>query len=144
MSALYFYNRPQDIGLQKARSTIHERNHLRLWLTPYLYNGETVWIGAISRDIGSYFTWKTTWKTAHAIDPDIDESRDYLAQDLIYSQSVKEFGWVVGSITPTDKENPHINFMEQPWWSDGRRAIFVMGEEYSSIYDLEKFECSSE
>jgi len=144
MSALYFYNRPQDIGLQKARSTIHERNHLRLWLTPYLYNGKTVWIGAISRDIGSYFTWKTTWKTAHAIDPDIDESRNYLIQDLIYSQSVKEFGWVEGGITPADKENPHINFMEQPWWTDGRRAVFIMDEEYTSIYELDAFTCEAE
>jgi len=143
MSALYFYNRPQDIGLQKARSTIHERNHLRLWLTPYLYKGNTVWIGAVSRDIGSYFTWKTTWKTAHAIDPDIDESRNFLIQDLLYSQSLKEFGFVEGGINPATKNNPHINFMEQPWWTDGRRAVLIIGEEYTSLYDLEQFSCDS-
>ncbi|MGD9077515.1 MAG: LssY C-terminal domain-containing protein, partial [Desulfobacteraceae bacterium] len=34
VSPLYVYGRPQDIALQKARETIHERNHLRLYLTP--------------------------------------------------------------------------------------------------------------
>lgn len=33
MSALYVFGRPQDVGLQRARdTTIHERNHLRLWI----------------------------------------------------------------------------------------------------------------
>jgi hypothetical protein len=34
MSALYLYGRAQDAGFQKARDTIHERNHLRLWFSP--------------------------------------------------------------------------------------------------------------
>ena len=34
VSPLYVYGRPQDIALQKARSNIHQRNHLRLWLSP--------------------------------------------------------------------------------------------------------------
>lgn len=141
MSALYFYKRPQDIGLQKARSTIHERNHLRLWLTPYIYRGKAVWIGAVSRDIGSYFTWKTQWKTAHAIDPDIDEARNYLIQDMIFSQSLKEVGMIEGSIQPSTREHPHTNFMGQPWWTNGGRAIFIIDEEVTSIDDLEEFDC---
>jgi hypothetical protein len=34
MSALYLFGRAQDVGLQKARDTIHQRNHLRLWMSP--------------------------------------------------------------------------------------------------------------
>jgi hypothetical protein len=34
VSALYLYDRPQDVALQKARNTVDERNHLRLWLSP--------------------------------------------------------------------------------------------------------------
>ena len=144
MSSLFFYNRSQDIGLQKARSTIHERNHLRLWLTPYIYQGKTVWIGAISRDIGSYFTWKTKWKTAHAIDPDIDEARQYLIQDIIYSQSLKQVGVIKGSIAYATQDNPHFNFMEQPWWTDGSRVILILDKEVTSINDLEEFDCNTE
>ena len=144
MSSLFFYNRHQDIGLQQARSTIHERNHLRLWLTPYIHKGKTVWIGAISRDIGSYFTWKTKWKTAHAIDPDIDEARNYLIQELVYSQSLKQIGFIDGSLTAATRDDPHFNFMEQPWWTDGGRAIFIFDKKVTSIDDLEDFDCNSE
>ena len=143
MSSLFFYNRPQDIGLQKARSTIHERNHLRLWLTPYTYNDKTVWVGAVSRDIGSYFTWKTTWKTAHAIDPDIDEARNYLMQDMLYSQSIKQVGMIERNLTPATRDDPHFNFMEQPWWTDGGRGVLIFDEEVTSMEDLEDFDCNS-
>ncbi|MCZ6806552.1 MAG: LssY C-terminal domain-containing protein, partial [Deltaproteobacteria bacterium] len=49
MSALYVDGRPQDAGFQKARDTIHERNHLRLWLSPMRFRGKEVWVGTITR-----------------------------------------------------------------------------------------------
>lgn len=138
MSSLYFYKRHQDIGLQKARSTIHERNHLRLWLSPMKYRGKDIWIGAISRDIGSYFTWRTWWGTAHAIDPDIDEAREYLMQDLVFSQAVSKVGYVDGVGIGT-QDNPHRNFMNQPYWTDGKRAVFLFGSEPTSLAEIEFF-----
>ena len=86
VSALYVYGRPQDIALQRARTSIHERNHLRLWMTPLRLDGLPVWIGQISRDIGVRFTRRTI--TTHKIDPDVDETRDFLLEDLAYAQSV--------------------------------------------------------
>ena len=59
ISPLYVYGRSQDIAFQRARTTIHERNHLRLWLTQMRFEGKPVWIGQISRDIGVRFTSKT-------------------------------------------------------------------------------------
>src|SRR5262245_53542866 len=69
MSSLYVFGRSQDAGFQKARGSIHQRNHLRIWLTPLRYQGADVWIGAISRDIGVYFTTRAWSLTTHAIDP---------------------------------------------------------------------------
>jgi hypothetical protein len=136
MSSLFYFQRGQDIGLQKARSTIHERNHLRLWLTPYIFKGKNVWIGAISRDTGSYITTKTPWFTAHAIDPDLDEARSYLVQDLLFSQGVREFGYVLYT-EPSTRQEPRWNFMEQPWWSDGRRAVFIFDSEPTALTELQ-------
>jgi LssY C-terminus len=53
ISPLYVFGRPQDIGAQKARRSIHERNHARFWLSPIRFRGQEVWIGQISRDVGS-------------------------------------------------------------------------------------------
>ena len=35
VSPLYVFGRREDVALQKARSTINERIHARLWLAPY-------------------------------------------------------------------------------------------------------------
>ena len=35
-------------GFQKARDTIHERNHLRLGMGPMTFRGQYVWIGTIT------------------------------------------------------------------------------------------------
>jgi len=48
VSALYMYGRPQDFALQRARGTINERLHLRLWWTPCVWEEKTVWVGQVS------------------------------------------------------------------------------------------------
>ena len=55
VSPLYLFGRSQDFALQKARHTVNERNHLRLWLAPVTLDGQNVWVGQISRDIGVKF-----------------------------------------------------------------------------------------
>ena len=82
VSPLYLYGRPQDLALQRARDNIHQRNHLRLWLSPMRYRGKPVWVGQISRDIGSRLTIHSPYLTTHKIDPDVDEARSALTEDL--------------------------------------------------------------
>ncbi|MEJ2284691.1 MAG: LssY C-terminal domain-containing protein [Desulfobacterales bacterium] len=138
MSALYLYGRPQDIGLQKARQTVDERNHLRLWLSPMRYKGMPVYVGQISRDIGVKLSTKSPTLTTHEIDPDVDEARDYLTQDLLESQKVAKIGYLagVGEATP---DNPRYNLTDSPYWTDGLRVVFVIGEEPTALNELEFF-----
>ena len=57
VSGLYLFGRPQDFALQRVRGSINERLHLRLWATPLRLDGQMVWVGQVSRDIGVRFTW---------------------------------------------------------------------------------------
>ena len=86
VSPLYLFGRSQDLALQRIRSSIDERLHLRLWSTPLRFRDAPVWIGQVSRDIGVRFTTKTWNLSTHAIDPDVDESRDYVVEDLLAAQ----------------------------------------------------------
>ena len=95
VSPLYLYERPQDIALQKARDNVHQRNHLRLWRSPMQYHGKPVWIGQISRDIGTRLTIHSPYLTTHKIDPGVDEALLALIQDLIYSRLLSRIGFVV-------------------------------------------------
>lgn len=132
ISPLYVWDRPQDIALQKARATVDERNHLRLWLAPVTCNGENVWFGQISRDIGVRFTTKSPTISTHKIDPDVDETRGCLIQELVYAQGVAAFAFVNG-VGAAPIGAPRGNLTGDPYFTDGLRAVLFMTEDRISI-----------
>jgi LssY C-terminus len=135
-SALYLYDRPQDIAAQKTRGSIHERNHARFWLSPIRFRGKEVYVGQISRDIGVKFTLKSPTISTHVIDPDIDESRRYLVEDLLYSQALHRIGFVKG-VGASSKAEPQLNLMGDPYYTDGLRAVMFFEPRPNSLSQLE-------
>jgi hypothetical protein len=125
VSSLYAYGRHQDLARQKPRHTIHERNHLRLWYSPLRFEGKPVFVGQISRDIGVRFTTKTWPPVTHKIDPDIDDARHALVEDLLFSQALAKVGWVhgVGRATPS---RPRENLTGDPYYTDGLRTVLFI------------------
>jgi hypothetical protein len=134
VSSLYTFGRPQDVAFQMARSSIHERNHLRLWMSRATYQGLPVWIGQISRDIGVRFTPKTI--TTHKIDPNVDETREYLLENLAYAQSLKAFGYV-GGVGEVAMDQPRGNLTGDPWFTDGYRLVLWVSSQPVPISDLQ-------
>ena len=134
ISALYLFGRPQDVAFQKARENIHERNHLRLWMSRARYEGVPVFIGQISRDIGVRFTPKTI--TTHKIDPNVDETREFLLENLAYSQSLKKFAYV-GGVGEVPMDQPRANLTGDPWFTDGYRIVLWVSSEPVSIDDVD-------
>jgi len=139
VSALYVFGRPQDAAMQRARGSIHERNHLRVWMTPLLYEGLPVWIGQISRDIGVRFTRKTI--TTHKIDPDVDETREFLLEDMAFTQGLKAFGYV-GGVGAADYDNPRGNLTGDPYFTDGQRVIMWLSSEPVALDELRLIDLS--
>jgi len=134
VSALYVFGRAQDMALQKARGTIHERNHLRLWHTPVRYEGKSVWIGQISRDIGVRFTAKTI--VTHKIDPDVDETRAFLLENLAYAETLARIGFVAG-VGPVAIDAQRSNLTGDPYFTDGYRAVLWVSSQPVDITDIE-------
>ena len=134
VSDLYMFGRPQDLALQKARDNIHQRNHLRLWLSPMRYHGKQVWVGQISRDIGSRLTIHSPTLTTHKIDPDVDEARSALAQDMAYSQNLAKIGYVKG-VGAAPKSAPRGNLTTDPYYTDGLRVVLVFDRQPTSLAD---------
>jgi hypothetical protein len=134
VSALYAFGRSQDVAFQKARGSINERNHLRLWLAPMRYQGKPVWIGQISRDIGVRFRAKTI--TTHKIDPNVDETREFLLENLAYSQSLKQIGYV-GGVGPAPIGEPRKNLGGDAYFTDGYRVVLSLSSQPVAIDDIE-------
>ena len=135
VSPLYVFGRSQDVSGQKARGDVNLRNHLRLWLTPMQFRGDPVWLGQISRDIGVRFIWDFP-PTTHKIDPDTDEARDGLIQDLAYSQALWKFGYVKG-VGAARRSKPRRNLTGDPYFTDGLRTVLLFGKRPSTLGEIE-------
>ena len=122
ISPLHVYGRKQDVGWQKARGTINERNHMRFWLSPIRFRGQKVFVGQISRDIGVKFTLKSPTISTHVIDPDVDEARRYFVEDMAYSQALARHGYVNG-VGVVSRQEPRVNLVGDPFYTDGLRAV---------------------
>lgn len=127
VSALCLFGRCQDFALQRIRSSINERLHLRLWATPLQFQKQRVWIGQISRDIGVRLTWRTWNLMTHRIDPDVDEARDYVVEDLMHVDRLEMTGYVDG-VDPCDCVKPRHNLTGDPYYTDGKRAVVFLSK----------------
>jgi hypothetical protein len=100
MSQLYLFGRPQDYGWAHAEpiSVVRSRNHLRIWKASFQVNGQMLWVGAATHDIGFERDQRNNGIT-HKIDPDIDLERDYVEKTLSSTGLVAE-------ITHFSPDNP--------------------------------------
>jgi hypothetical protein len=128
VSSLYAFGRKQGIALQRGRSNISQRNHMRLWLAPFRCEGQPVWVGQVSRDIGVKLTRKSPTLTTHVIDPVVDESREYLLHSLLFHEAVDRFAFVRG-VGEATLANPRTNLTGDPYITDGMRLVVWLSAE---------------
>ena len=129
ISPLYLLGRHQDFAMQKTRSDIDRRNHLRLWLSSMTVEGRPVWIGQISRDIGVKFTTKSPYLVTHEISANIDEARHYIVEDLVASNAVEKIGYVKVS-EPATQSAPRQNLTGDDYFTDGLMAVIFLVDRY--------------
>ena len=133
----YLFGRKQDISIHKGRDSLHERNCLNLWRTPWIFKGKNVWIGNISRDIGIKRKSKSL-NFANKIDPDIDNAYYYLFMDVMMAQGLAKFGVVkyIGKSTP---ENPGTTLSGSPYWTGGKRAVLLFSDDRIAMDEIDFF-----
>lgn len=127
VSALFLFERSQDLALQRVRNSINERLHLRLWRAPVRFRGQPIWVGQVSRDIGVRLTRHTWNLMTHRIDPDVDEARDYVVEDLMHLGRVTIAAYVDG-VGACEPNKPRRNLTGDPYHTDGKRAAILLAE----------------
>jgi hypothetical protein len=81
----------------------------------------------VSRDIGVRFTPKTWNLTTHRIDPNVDDARDYVLDDLMESGRVARVGYVAG-VGTAERMAPRRNLTGDPYFTDGLRVVAVFAD----------------
>jgi hypothetical protein len=103
------------------------------------YHGKPVWVGQISRDIGSRLTLHSPTLTTHKIDPDVDEARGALGEDMAYSQGLTKIGYATG-VGAAPRDAPRENLTTDPYYTDGFRLVLVFDRAPTSLDEIEIFE----
>src|SRR5947199_2862814 len=130
MSTLYLFNRAQDFGyeLAEAYSVVASRHHFRLWKAPFMWNGQLVWVGAGTHDIGFEKDQRNGGVT-HKIDPAVDGERDYISETLGRTGKIKSMNYHL----PPNPLYEARNATGGPYRSDGRLfVIFLSIDVWSS------------
>jgi hypothetical protein len=127
-----YRGRPPDAILTKSRPDGSERTELRLWLSPYRYDEDWVWLGQVSQDLSE----TTVDPDDYVSDPDIDRARDYLLQNVWYSQSLQRVGFTDG-VPESTAEAPQETFSGSAFFTDGLRVVMFLSETPVALGDAE-------
>ena len=111
------FGRFQDFGYEQAEafSVVASRHHFRLWKAPFTFQGEPVWVGAGTHDIG-FEKDQRNGKITHKIDPAVDVERDKVGASLQKAGKAKRMFYYL----PSNPVQEAKNATAGSYHSDGR------------------------
>jgi len=116
-NAQYLFGRPPDAVFRIKRNSKIDRNRLSLWMAPLQVDGESVWLAQITHFIGQS-TQLEQFIFGERFDPNIDDGRNYLLQNLWYSQGLWQSAWLARS-DAISIENARTDFNGSEYFTDG-------------------------
>ncbi len=124
MSELFLFGRAQDFGMAHAEpfQVVASRNHLRLWKAPFEVNGQTLWVGAATHDIGFEKDDRNGGVT-HKIDPEIDKERAYVGESLSATGLVERIAFMM----PRNPVKDSNTASGGGFRTDGRILVMALG-----------------
>ena len=88
-----FAREPDFVGRKQAQ-TGSSATWIRLWATPMLFDGKPVYVAQVGRPVGGRFASSEARSTVlHA---DVDEARNFMVQDMMYSGGLEKLGFITG------------------------------------------------
>jgi hypothetical protein len=123
MSTLYLFGRAQDFGYEMAEpiAMVASRHHFRLWKAPFTLNGQEVWVGAGTHDIG-FSKDKRNGSVTHKIDPLVDGERDNIGGSLQKAGKVESLTYYL----PPYPVRGAKNATGDGYQSDGRVLVIIL------------------
>ena len=137
-SPWHAFGRMQDLSGHKISRWVAPQPHtLRFWLTPLRYQGKPIWVGQVSTGLGGRFA--ASGEGTRRIEPDVDEARNDVVQDLLYSQALAKIGFVKGAGRVSAAE-PGQTPDGSSYHTDGLRAVLVFGGNAVSLAEVDFFD----
>jgi hypothetical protein len=128
------FGRRPDFVLRKAGQGGALANWIRAWVAPFRYRGQTVFLAQTGRPVGGRFA--DTDGTGVDLHPDVDEARNLLIQDLLYSGGVARLGFA-GGVGTVDVAQQRDSLAGGTYHTDGLRATLFFVPRPLAISDLQ-------
>jgi hypothetical protein len=114
------FGRRADFVARKAGQEV-PAYWLRGWVTPLRYKGQLVFLMQVGRPVGGRFAVADAAQLE--LHPYVDEARNLLIQDLVYSGGLARLGFAEGSGTGDERSQDDRDPGQSGYFSDGLRAV---------------------
>jgi len=98
---------------------VAQRHHFRIWKAPFQVEGQEIWIGAGTHDIGFDRDQRKKNGITHKIDPDVDKEREYIGMSLQETGLIAQLSYV----TPSKPSKEAVTATGASFHSDGRLLV---------------------
>jgi len=128
------FGRPPDAVLRKQAQAGAPATWLRAWLAPIRFDGRAVYLVQAGRPVGGRFAPRDAADIA--LHDDVDEARNLLIQDMMYSGGLEKLGFATG-VGAASETQPRSTFHGARYHTDGLRAVLFLGTRPLSLADVE-------
>jgi hypothetical protein len=133
-SAQRVFGRPPDAVLRKEAQAPAASTTLRAWLAPIRFEHRSIYVVQAGRPVGGRFASRGA--TDILLQPDVDEARNLLIQDMMYSGGLDKVGFVTG-VGEASETHPRSTFHGARYQTDGLRAVLFFATRPRSLADVE-------
>ena len=127
------FGRSPDIVLRKS-GTGTPAYWIRMWVAPFRYQGNPVFVAQSGRPVGGRFSDASVGD--RQLHPNIDETRNLITQDLLYSGGLAQLGFV-GGVGRVPKAQAEKDGSDSLYYTDGLRAVLFFVTRPLSLSDIE-------
>ena len=128
------FGRGPDVVLRKQAQAGAPSTWIRLWLAPIRFEGRPVFLGQVGRPVGGRFVPRGAKDIV--LHEDVDEARNLLIQDMMYSGGLEKLGFTTG-VGAASSTQPRTTLGGSWYFTDGLRATLFFATRPLSLADVE-------
>jgi len=128
------FGRPPDFSVRKTSQAGAPAVWLRIWRAPIDYRGEPVLVAQAGRPVGGRFAAASADDAR--LNPDVDEVRNLVIQDFMYSGGLEQLAFA-GGVGTVPAAQPRVMADGGGYYTDGRRAVLFLVTRPLAFSDVE-------
>ncbi len=128
------FGRPPDLFVRKTAQAGAPANWLRVWRAPISYRGQEVYLVQAGRPVGGRFLLARERQVR--LHPDVDETRNLLIQDFMYSGGLEALAFASG-VGAAPRTHPRSIDDGSSYFTDGLRAVLFIGTRPRAFSEVE-------